>query len=181
MKKSLFFTICLAFLSGSIAGCGYTTRSAIVTAYKTVYVERFKNKIDYTSEFSEGRKIKTYYPLIETNITTAVVDRFLFDGNLKIAKAENADVILRGELLDYIRDVLRYDDSNNPQEYRVSLVVRLILWDPKEDKPIWEEKRFIGDSTYFVSGSLAKSESSAINDAVTDLARRIVERTVEQW
>lgn len=162
------------------SGCGYTTRSAITT-YRTIYVEPFKNKISYTSEFSEQRNVRDYFPLLEVKITTATVDRYLFDGNLKVVQEENADVVLKGELVDYVREVLRYDDNNNPLEYRVNLVVNLSLWDIEENKLLWQETHFVGDTSYFVSGSLAKSESAAVNDAVIDLARRIVERTVDQW
>lgn len=177
--KRLLIGVAL-LLPVAVSGCGYTTRSAI-TSFRTIYVEPFKNKISYASEFSEQRNIRDYFPLLEVKITTATVDRYLFDGNLKVVKEENADVVLRGELLDYVRDVLRYDDNNNPLEYRINLVVNLSLWDNKENKLLWQESHFVGDTTYFTSGSLAKSESTAVNDAVTDLARRIVEYTVEQW
>lgn len=174
-----FFVFCLLF--SAIAGCGYTTRSAIHSSFKTIYVEQFKNNIDYASEFSEARNIRTYFPLLESKITQAVVDRYLFDGNVKIVKEDAADVVLKGALVDYTRDALRYDDNNNVQEYRVNLMVSMKLWNKKEDKLIWEEPRFVGWSTYFTSGSQAKSEQAAINDALSDLAQRIVERTVEQW
>jgi hypothetical protein len=182
VKRPSFLRFYLLIFSLALfSGCGYTTRSAINSSLKTIYVEPFKNKIDYASEFSEANRIKSYFPLLEVNITTAVVDRFLFDGNLKVVKEGNADVILKGELLDYVRDVLRYDDNNNPLEYRIVLVVKLILWDVKENKQLWEEGRFAGDTTYFTSGTAAKSEATAINYAITDLSRRIVERTVEAW
>lgn len=181
VKKNLFLVFGMTLLIAPITGCGYTTHSAVNLSFRTVYVEPFQNKIDYSSEYSEQRNIQTYFPLMETKITAAVVDRFLFDGNCKVVKEENADVVLKGELLDYIRDVLRYDDNNNPLEYRISLAVKLTLWDKKENKKLWEEPRFVGDTTYFATGSTAKSESTAVSDAVTDLARRIVERTVEQW
>jgi hypothetical protein len=67
------------------------------------------------------------------------------------------------------------------EEYRLNLVVNLKLWDNKENKLVWQENRFTGETTYFTMGPQAKSEDSAMNDALTDLARRIVERTVEQW
>jgi hypothetical protein len=178
--KTVRLAIFLAVFSLIIAGCGYTTRSGIVS-FRTIYVEPFKNNINYTSEFNEANRLKSYFPLLEVKITNEVVNRFLFDGSLKVVKEDNADVILKGELLDYIRDVLRYDDNNNPLEYRISLVVKLILRDAKDNKQLWEETRFVGDTTYFASGSTSKSEATAINDAVVDLARRIVERTVEVW
>ncbi len=165
----------------AISGCGYTTRSAIRSSVKTIYVEPFKNNINYTSEFSEERNVITYFPLLESKITQEVVSRYLFDGNVKVVKPDVADVILKGALIDYTRDALRYDDNDNVQEYRVNLAVSLKLWNNKEDKLVWEEPRFVGQATYFTTGSQSKSETAAINDALIDLARRIVERTVEQW
>lgn len=179
MIKYRFFTF--YFLLVTLLGCGYATRSAAHSITKTIYVEPFKNEINYTSEFSEARNIRSYFPLLESKITQSVVDRFLFDGNMKVVKEGVADIILKGSLIDYTRDALRYDDNDNVQEYRANLAVKLKLWDNKEDKLIWEESRFIGQATYFTTGSQAKSEASAINDALTDLARRVVERTVEQW
>ena len=48
-------------------------------------------------------------------------------------------------------------------------------------KIIWKEKEFSGEATYRTTGSLAATESASVKDAVSDLARRIVERTVEGW
>ncbi len=169
------------FILVTLAGCGYTTHSAIKIGFKTIYIEPFKNNINYTSEFSEARNVRTYFPLLETKITQSIVDRFLFDGNLKIASREKAEMILKGALIDYTRDALRYDDNNNVLEYRVNLVISMSLYNSREDKLAWEEPRFIGEATYFTSGSLAKSEAAAVNAALEDLARRVVERAVEQW
>lgn len=178
----LLTTYCLLF-TNLLVGCGYTTRSFVNPNIKTIYIKPFVNKIDITSELSENRRYKAYFPLLEVKISRAVVDRFIFDGNLRIGKPETADVILEGELIDYVRDPLRYEDSDNEtvEEYRVSLVVNITLLDRGENKVLWEENSFIGDSTYFVSGASAKSEDSVLNDAVVDLARRIVERTIEDW
>jgi len=66
-------------------------------------------------------------------------------------------------------------------EYRINLIVNLELIDAKVDKTVWTEKSFTGDTTYFISGSNSKSDNQAVTDAITDLSRRIVERTVEQW
>jgi ABC-type uncharacterized transport system auxiliary subunit len=180
MKKLLSAVIFLT-LAALMGGCGYSTHSVASTYFKKIYVEPFKNGIDFTSEFGEGTNIRTYFPLVETNLTTALVDRFLIDGNIKVVKKEDAEVILKGELVGYTRDVLRYDDNNNPLEYRVSLSVNMSLWDVKDNKKVWEESNFTGDASYFISGPSSKSEAAAVNDAVNDLARRIVDRTVEQW
>lgn len=165
----------------AIIGCGYTTRSLISDRYKTIYVSQFLNKIDITSEAKVSRRYQVYRPVLETDITKAVIDRFILDGNLRIEKEGNADLILKSSLIDFRRDVLRYATDETPEEYRLSLTVDISLWDRKEDKLLWEEKNFIGDTTYFLSGPNAKSEDTAIIDATKDLARRIVARTVEVW
>jgi hypothetical protein len=177
----LFLFLAICHLPFAISGCGYTTRSMISNQYKTIYVIPFLNKIDITSEANAGRDYRLYRPVLETDITRAVIDRFMFDGNLRPAKKENTDLILKGDLIDYRRDVLRYETDDTPEEYRISLAVDISLWDGKENKLIWEEKGFTGDTTYFLTGANAKSENAAITDATADLARRIVERTVENW
>lgn len=180
MKKILLL-LAICYMPYAIVGCGYTTRSSISNKFKTIYVAQFLNKVDITDETKTGAKFQVYRPLLETDITKAVFNRFTLDGNLRIVKEKDADLILKGSLVDFRRDVLRYADDETPEEYRISLVVDINLWDTKENKLVWEEKNFTGDTTYFLSGPNTKSEGAAITDATEDLARRIVARTVEQW
>jgi len=165
----------------AISGCGYTTRSMISTEFRTIYVRPFVNKIDITTETDTASKYKIYKPLLETDITKSVINKFLFDGNLRLVKTESADLVLKGELVGFHRDPLRYTESDEVEEYRLNLVVNISLWNNKKNKIIWEENNFTGNATYFTTGQAAKSEETAINDAINDLARRIVEHTVEQW
>lgn len=171
----------IAFLIAVIGGCGYTTRSMVSSKYKTIYVTPFINKIDITSETDTGSKYRIYRPLLETDITKAVINKYLWDGNLKPGKEEAADLVLKGELLEFRKDPLTYDEGDNVLEYRINLVVNLSLLDRKENKLVWQENNFTGETTYFTTGSQAISEAAAINKALDDLERRIVERTVEQW
>ncbi len=161
-------------------GCGYSTRSLspAIADIKSIYITPFKNNTDYSTE--RGDK-NIYIPMMEVKITTATIDRFLRDGVFKIAKVENADVILKGELLNYQRDPLRYDDNQNVEEYRIRIIVSLTLTKTKDNTTMWSESNFVGDTTYFPIGPNAKSESTAIDDAIKDLAQRILERTVEDW
>ena len=80
--KNIFYCFCSVFLlSLSFQGCGYSTRSNLPTQIKLIYVEPFKNAIAYTTE----SKRNIYLPLLEVKVKNAVVDRFQFDGNLKIS------------------------------------------------------------------------------------------------
>jgi hypothetical protein len=167
-----------AFSLFFLAGCGYTTRSMLASRYSTVYVPPFISSIDITREMDVGNKYKLYRPGLETEITKALKNKFLFDGNVKPGGIETSDLELKGELVEFRRDPLRYNSSDDVEEYRLNLVVNISLWDKKENKLLWEEKNFTGDTTYFPA---QKSEDAAINDAMSDLARRIVARVVEEW
>ncbi|MDD4895076.1 MAG: LptE family protein [Candidatus Omnitrophica bacterium] len=189
--KVLFFlclTTAFCLLSAALSGCGYTTRSMLYGKYSTIYITPFLNKVDVTQESYSANKYRIYRPMLETDITKKVINRYLFDGNLKPVKEAQADLVLKGELVEYRKDPLSYDQSSEDiTEYRINIYVNLSLWDQKENKLVWEEKNFNGNYSYFTTfapDNISKgnnSESGAVTKAVEDLARRIVERTVEQW
>jgi hypothetical protein len=183
LKKSILLVTSYSLLV-TIMGCGYTTRSMISNKFKTIYITPFVNKIDITKETDAGYKYRIYRPMLETDITKKVTNKYLFDGNLRPVKTESADLILKGELVEFRRDPLRYTDNDEVEEYRINILVNISLWDRKENKLVWQENNFTGDYTYFTSFTTSgtwKTEDVAVNDALDDLARRIVERTVEQW
>ena len=179
VMRSVFFILCLVSWVSCLAltGCGYSTRSTLPSSIKTIHVEPFKNSIDFTT----GNQRDIYLPLLEIKAHNAVIDRFMFDGNLKIAELHLADLILKGELIGYQRSALRYTDNDDVQEYRVQVIVSFELVDAKTGESSWKEPGFTGEATYFVSGPQISTEDSAIDNAILDLARRIVERTIEDW
>lgn len=178
----LKFTIVLLAILG-ISGCGYTTGSLLPTHIKTIYIKPFRNRIELTEELTSAEyRFRTYRANLETDITKEVIDKFINDGNLKVVRENEADVIISGELVDYLREPVRYGADNEiVEEYRISIVCFVRFEDLHEDKIIWEESRIIGDSSQSLSGTFATSESSAVSRAVSDLARRIVNRTIEGW
>ena len=164
------------------SGCGYTSRSMLSNDFRSIYITPFISKIDITQDTYSANKYRIYRPGLETDITSAVINKFLFDGNLRPVKEESADLVLKGELVDFRKDPLRYNsDSSDVLEYRLNVTVNMSLWNKKDNKLVWQENNFTGSQDFFVSGSQAKSEAQAISDAENDLSRRIVERTVEQW
>ena len=172
------FLYALAFAGASVlSGCGYSATSALPSGLRTVYVDSFKNSISYTLEGDRN----TYLPLLKVKLRTAVIERFLFDGHLDIAESESADLILKGELIGYERNALRFTDNDDVQEYRVRVVMKLMMWDTKLNEVFWEESGFAGEGDYFVRGPIVGTEAQAVEEAVEDLARRVVERTIENW
>ncbi|MDD5652533.1 MAG: LPS assembly lipoprotein LptE [Candidatus Omnitrophica bacterium] len=177
----LLFAFCSLFLSA----CGYTTRSSISNKYRTIYVAPFINKIDITKEMNAENKYKIYRPSLETDVTVSVTNKFLFDGNLKPVREDTADLTLKGEVVDFARDPLRYSDNDDVQEYRVNVRVNMTLWDNRANMLLWQESNFTGYADYYTSfypvASERKDESVAVTQALDDLARRVVERAVEEW
>ena len=172
MKKCFALVFALFF-----AGCGYTTGSLLPSKYKTLFVEPFKNKITYVSDTSHS----LYIPLLESKVRESIVDRFLFDGHLRISHQQQADLVLHGELTGYERQELRLTDNQDVQEFRIQITVSLTMDDMTTGNTFWTEPSFTGEATYFTTGPQAKSESAALQEALTDLSRRVVERTIEDW
>src|SRR3989338_6258208 len=119
------------------AGCGFTTRSMISDEYRTIYIAPFVDKIDITKEADAASKYRIYRPMLETDVTRTVSNKFLFDGNLKPIAEEDADLVLKGELVDFRKDPLRYDDNNEVSEYRVNLAVNISLYNRKTAALLW--------------------------------------------
>ena len=164
-------------LVASIAGCGYTTGTLLPPKYRKIAVAPFSNNVGFTDQNIQG----IYVPLLESNVRTAIIDKFLFDGNLKIADPDKADLVLSGNLISIAQDDLRQDVNQNVQEYRIRIIVSLTLTDTATDKVLWTEPSYTGETTYFLTGSQATTQSAAVDAALNDLATRIVERTVENW
>jgi len=175
------FSISLFAAIFLIAGCGYTTKSLLPSYLKTIYVDNLVNKINVTEEATDVRMYRGYKPGMELEATRTIRDKYLRDGNLKIAGPETADLILTGELVDFRNEALRYNRNDDVEEYRVRLVVNLEMKNAKDDTVRWTENNFAGESLYRTTGTLAKSETTAIKEAAEDLARRVVERTIEEW
>ncbi|OGW86150.1 MAG: hypothetical protein A3A81_05175 [Omnitrophica bacterium RIFCSPLOWO2_01_FULL_45_10b] len=165
---ALFLTTCL------LSGCGYTQQAHLPSDIKTVTVKTFKNEIPPDEQFA-------YRPGLEIELTNAIIDRIIFDGNLKIVDESKADAVLEGAVISYKQEGLRYDRLDSVQEYRLFLVVKFKLVDRKTKKVIIEEPNFSGRAEFFVSRSPAVTRRTAANDATTDLARSLVDRIVEEW
>ena len=172
----------LAVVLGFLAvGCGYTTRPGLPSHLRTVYVKPFVNKIDITQLTPGDERFPIYRHRMEVDLTNEVLRRYQFTGLLRPATAERADCRLEGELVEFRRDALRYNASQQVEEWRLNIIVNLRFYDQTAKMLLWEEDHFTGDTTYFALGATAESESQALDRAVTDLARRIVERSVENW
>jgi len=169
-----YSSLTLIFLSG----CGYTTRSYVYTNRK-IYIEPVSNEVKITSQ---KRVYSSYTPfplLLEKKLTSAVINKFNTDGHLKVVKEQEGALQLKCIIDNYQKEALRYSNNDAVTEQKLRLYVKVKLYLP--DGTVLKERRVIGETTYFLSGQYAKSETSANEELIQDTARKIVEAVIEQW
>ncbi len=163
-KKNLFTIIIMIFLVGCL---GYRVGTLLPAHIKSIAVPTFKNS--------------SPEPDIEIQSTNAVIKQLKVDGTLKVVSKEQADVLLRCEIIDYKRTPLHYTEGTTPSEYRITIVVSATLTDLKKNEELWANKIIRGNVDFRITTSLPASEREALPDAIEDLAHDIVEQVVEGW
>lgn len=158
----------------SLAGCGYTQKVVLPGGIQTIYVQTFKNAIP-------AAEIYAYRPGLEMDVTSAVIKRFNFDGNLRVVSKEKADAVLEGSIIAYEQEALRFTTADRPLEQRLHLVVDIKLINQKTSEVIFHEPNFSGTTLFELNDEQGARRISAAEDAVTALAKNIVDRVVEDW
>ncbi len=173
-----FFAAIFLTAAVFIQGCGYTTKTALRPEWKTIYISPVVNDINFSNQYERP----LYVPLLEVKIRNAVSERLLRDGYLTIVnRPEDADITLAIRLREFRHDPVRYDDDGNISEWRVAIVVSLELMEQETRSIIWKVDNFAGSQERFRLGSQTSSEDTAVDTAVADLARRVIDSVVELW
>lgn len=179
LKPLVFLSAALGCIA--LTSCGYTTKTVLPSNIKTIHIAPIKNAIDLSGEISDKDRFRVYRPGTEVDLTNAIINRFIFDGNLKVVNREKADAVLEAKLVDYRRDPLRYSEGDDIQEYRLSITLDVAVYLSDGHKILWHATTLIGDTSFFLSGPRALSEDEAVIKAVDDVARRVVDKTIELW
>lgn len=165
----------LAAVTLLAGGCAYTTKNALPAHIHTIAVPMFKNKT-YVSDYS--RKV-------EVDVTQAVRNAFIQNGELALAERETADLILEGEVTHVERETLRSDRYGEAAEVKLKVKARISVYDVKEAKYLLKDQ--------LVSNSEKKQESGVYNirrgeyenlgkaNAIDDLGRVIAHTITERW
>ena len=181
MKRVFTFFVLSVFLIVA-GGCGYTATTLLPPDIKSIHVANFTNKIDPAKEVSDKRSAFFYRPGMETEITKAVIDEFIFDRHLDIMPPKQSDLLMEGQLVDLQEYPLSYSSGGGSiTESRVEVFVDIEVYDNRSGDLLWKENSFMGQFDFDISGPAAIPEAAAIKGAIRDLAKRIVERTVESW
>jgi outer membrane lipopolysaccharide assembly protein LptE/RlpB len=124
-------------LAAGTISCGYHlsgTGSLVPPGTETIAVPSFVNS--------------TNEPYVDVEVTKAVIDEFIADGRLHVVDVEVADLVLRGRTVKYEAIPVSYTASTYVQQYRVRLVVDVVLEDLRSKKVLWQEK---GIEAVFIS------------------------------
>jgi len=173
-RFSRFSLVLFLFLSMITSGCGYTNQAVLPANIQTIYVQTVKNKIPVKS-------IYAYHPGLEMQITNAILNRLHQDGNLKVVTRDDADAVLEADLIRFEQEGVRFDSLEAVEEFRLFIVLTLVLRDGKTGDVIWKEANFSGDTEYFVSNVRSIARGEAVDRAIGELARNVVDRIVEDW
>jgi len=183
VDKRFWIVACLIVLALPFQGCGYTSDSLLPKELDSIHVDNFTNMIDPTREISDRRMNYFYIPGMETEVTRAAIDGFIFERHLKVVPEKEASMTLKGALVDIRQYPLSYSHGDSPsvEEFRLEVYVDIELYNNLTGKMMWKENRFMGWTSYAITGPNMKSQAEAQRDAVKDLSQRIVERVVENW
>jgi hypothetical protein len=151
-------------------GCGYGLSTRTNPHIKTVAVPLFQN-----DTLEKG---------IEEALTAKLIDVLQENRALTLTSERSADSVIHGKIVEYQRAPSSYDQNEEVQEYKVSIVVTVEYEDLVKRKTLWTEPRMLGWSTYFVvptAGHEIEEEEDAQTRALAKLAEDIKTRTVEGW
>lgn len=167
MKKNNTFNVLICLLL-FLGGCGYTTKVYYLTSpINSLFIQTLKNS--------------TNEPNLENELKTKLVAAFQNNGHLEIASNDEADAILKGEIIGYSRQAMRYLDDESIQEYRLNITVNFEFVDLSTGKPIVKADNFSGNASYYLSGANAKSESQARLEALDNLSRLMLNKIIISW
>src|SRR4030065_511948 len=101
-----------------LQSCGYHmagTGSHLTAGMKSIFIPVFENK--------------TMEPIIEEELTTAVIREFLKDGRIEVGESSRANMVLKGSVISYKETPVSFDAVQDVLEYRVTVTTHLTLLD----------------------------------------------------
>ena len=154
------------------SGCGYHlvgTGNTLPPHLKTIYISVFKN----TSS----------QPEIHRELTSAVLEAFISDGRLKVAKKGNADLIMDATLTYYQKRNVSFGSQDLVSNIIVEIEIDLTITDQIKNKIFMKEK-FKTQWDYKSTSDVAATERArlkALDLGFQDLGRRLVSLLIDQF
>jgi hypothetical protein len=116
-------------------------------------------------------------PLLETLLTAAIREKFIRDGRLTVVATEQADLILRGKIINYGVRTLSFDDQDRSSEVRIRIDAGFSLIRKGSGEELWA-LNLQARSEYPVFerlSSVERAKDAAESRAFKELAEELVE------
>ncbi|HUV87109.1 MAG TPA: LptE family protein [bacterium] len=169
MRKANATALVLAIMAAAFLSCGPYTFNPNVPGYiKSVAIPLFKNP-------------RTFKYGAERVLTDAVIDEFVADGTLDVAGEDVADSKLQVEIVNYKKEALSYDVQEVVKEYNLAVVVSVTFTDLINNQVLWQEPSMYESVSYYAIATKAETEDEALDRLAEELARKIVNRTLQGW
>lgn len=132
-----------------LGGCGYTLegtrRPASLGNARTIAIPIIANR--------------TREPGLDVTLTTAVRERFLQDGRLRLSDAAEADLVLSAEVREYRLDPIGFSASDQVRRYRLLIRTRVLLRDTQRGRAILDQE-IDSESEFDVAAAIGGSETA---------------------
>jgi TolB-like protein len=151
-----------------VVACGYSTTSRTAKDIKSIYVPFFENQ--------------TAEPNLEISVTERVIDNLVRDNTLKVVPENAADAVLDGKIVGFENKPFSFNQDLNAEEYIVVIKVVATLFNRRTNEPIWQDRPFQGDGSYFIeSVGEGRTFNDAVNESLREITERILNLTVQDW
>ncbi len=147
-------TGCAGYHVGSVGG-------TLIPAGKSLEILPFNNQ--------------TLQPRLGDALTQATRERIHTDGSYRLATGEAADVVVSGTIVRYGREGLNFlsTDTATPENYRVGLVVHIVVRDRVSGKLLLE-KDLKPHTLVHIGTDLASAERQSLPLMAEDFARDLI-------
>jgi hypothetical protein len=151
-----------------LSGCGvYTFNGSTLPSYiKTIDIPLFKNA--------------SLEPEVAEEITTEINKKVVSDNLLRVI-TDQGDATLSGEVSKYTNEPYTYGTTEtrqvNVDQYIVRITADIDFYDNKKDKSMYKGP-VTGEGIYNFS---SEQESTGRAKAVSDLVRKILEKSIQSW
>ncbi|MBI5191955.1 MAG: LptE family protein [Nitrospirae bacterium] len=168
--KSVYPIIIIISLVLSSCGYRFAEKSAhIPPSVTSISIPVFENK--------------TMEPVIEEEITPAVIREFIKDRRLQVVDKSQSDLVLNGIVTSYKESPLSFDSNQNVLENRITISVHLRLLQPSSGN-ILMEKDVTKTAEYRVNSDVMITRAgrfSAIKELARILGEEITDRVLGGW
>ncbi len=167
--KKFFAAVMMGILLG---GClGYhvgPVKPAYLRDVQSIAVPTFRNS--------------TLAPRVEALVTGTVINQFQQDGTYRITSVENADAVLKGDILRIVRAQSRSVQGNvlATQEFILTMSVRYSLVG-RDGKTLVPPAEVSGTTSFFIASDVTTEQRQALPLAAEQLAVNLVSQLSEGW